>query len=116
MKLRELPIEFEKKGVRFTLLERKTEIFTDDNGTEQPFGYLIYSCKDITFGNVYYEVFRYKISKPHPMDKGDWDMVELYPSSESFGVWAWCCSDLECIKKVMFNHFDIDWKEEIAVP
>lgn len=96
MKLRELPLEFEKKGVRYTQMEKNNV-------------YVLYRCEVLDYKDVYYEVFEYKVGKPHPMDTGDWDMVELYPSNEQFGILAWSCSDLNRVKYVMQKHFDIDW-------
>lgn len=96
MKLRELQKEFEKKGVRYTQLEKNNI-------------YVLYRCEVLDYKDVYYEVFEYKVGKPHPLDTGGWDAVEIYPSSELFGVYAYCCSDLNSVRKVMKNHFNLDW-------
>lgn len=96
MKLRELPKEFEKKCVRYTQLEKNNI-------------YVLYRCEVLDYKDVYYEVFEYKVGKPHPLDAGGWDAVEIYPSSELFGVYAYCCSDLNSVRKVMKNYFNLDW-------
>lgn len=96
MKLRELPLEFEKKGVRYTQLEKNNI-------------YVLYRCEALGYKDVYYEVFEYKVGKPHPLDSGGWDAVEIYPSNELFGTTAYCCSDLNSVRKVMKKHFNLDW-------
>lgn len=109
MKLRELQKEFTKKGVKYTLLQKEVWDAVDGDGKLKKDGYVIYECFNEEYKDTYYEVFRYRIGKPHPMDTGDWDMVELYPSNEQFGILAWSCSDLNRVKYVMNKHFDIDW-------
>lgn len=105
MKLKELPKEFEKKGVRYTQLVRN--LYEVADGEKD--GYLIYRCENVEFGNVYYEVLRYRTAKPHPMSAEDYDLVELYPTEQQFGLYGWCCSNLECVEKVMRKHFDVDF-------
>lgn len=109
MKLKELPKEFERKGVRYTCLERNLYDVTDADGNPSKDGYLIYKCESIEFGNVYFEVFRYRTAKPHPHSNEDYDLVELYPTDNVFGLYAWACSNLECVEKVMRKHFEIDY-------
>lgn len=109
MKLRELQKEFVKKGVKYTLIEKEVWDAVDRDGELKEDGYVIYRCFNEEHNDTYYEVFRYKIVKPHPMDAGNWDMVELYPSSELFGLIAWSCSNLDRVKYVMQKHFDMDW-------
>lgn len=51
------------------------------------------------------EVFRIKVRKPnqyHP------ESFEFYPVDESFGGWAWCCSTLPSLKKILTMKFDVD--------
>lgn len=109
MKLKELPKEFEKKGVRYTQLVRNLYDITDADGNPSKDGYLIYKCENIEFGNVYFEVFRYRTAKPHPYSNEDYDLVELYPTDNVFGLYAWACSNLECVEKVMRKHLEIDY-------
>lgn len=95
MKIRKLEGEFTKRGAKYTQLV-KSEIF------------VIYRCENEEYNDLYFEVFKYRTAKPHPMDTGDWDEVEVYPSNESFGVTAWECICFESIEKVMKKHFGID--------
>ena len=50
----------------------------------------------------YYEVFRIKISKPNDFVN---DEYEKYSGDESFGDWAWCCSNKKSLEKVLKKHF-----------
>ena len=50
----------------------------------------------------YYEVFRIKISKPNDFVN---DEYERYPGDESFGDWAYCCSNRKSLEKVLKKHF-----------
>lgn len=107
MKLRLLPEVFEKKGVRYTQLNKIVKEFVEGSETKSD-GIVIYKCENLEYNDVYYEVFRYRIALPHPHDAEDWDMVEVYPSNESFGVWAWECANWSIVNKVLYNHFDDD--------
>ena len=51
---------------------------------------------------TWYEVFKYRISKPNKFVNDDY---ESYPSSVDFGTWAWCCSNPSCVAKVIEEHF-----------
>lgn len=51
---------------------------------------------------VWYEVFR-RIVKQKDIFHDD--EYEKYPNDEAFGVWAWSCSNIDCVKKVLTNHF-----------
>ena len=90
--LKELDKEFEKKGELFTQIEK-----TDR--------YYIYKRDLKTV--VYYEVFERKSQKLNDFwrqydKKGKYDgfeSVEVYPSNESFGNWAYCCCSLEIAQK-----------------
>lgn len=108
MKIKELPKEFEKKGIKYTQLIRNLYDVTDEKGEIKKDGYLIYKCEDIDDGFSYYEVFRYRLIPPHPYSNEDYDMIESYPTENQFGLSAWCCSNVECVKKVMKKHFDVD--------
>ena len=96
--MKELRKTFRKKGTDFTQLYKDNNLvvyqlsrpFVDGNG---------YS--------VWYEVFRYRTGGMHPMSS-DYDpneVVEKYPSDEEFGLWAWSCSNIESIKKVLNAEF-----------
>ena len=63
----------------------------------------------------WYEVFRYKTSGMNPMDVNyDPDeTVEIYPSDEAFGLWAWSCSNLGVVEKVLNAKFAFS-KDEIS--
>lgn len=97
MKIRELEKEFVKGGVKYTQIE-KNDV------------YVLYRCQCLEYADTYYEVFRPKLVPPHPYDTGGYDMVEAYPSNESFGCNSWCCSDIDSLKKVMKKQFDIGYK------
>ena len=58
---------------------------------------------------TYYEVFRYRVRKP---DKFHDDEYECYPSDESFGSWAWCCSNKRELKRVIMEH----WGDDKEIP
>lgn len=108
MKIKELPKVFEKKCIKYTQLVRKVYDVTDENGETKKDGYLIYKCDDIEDGYSYYEVFRYRLIPQHPYSKEDYDMVEAYPTDNQFGLYAWCCSNLKCLERVLKKHFDVD--------
>ena len=94
MKIRELPVEFTRRGVSFKQIAK-----TED--------YYIYELtKD---DSVWYEVFKNRLSGLHPMDQevDMYDKQVAYPSDECFGSWAWCCSDWKCVQKVMEREFGI---------
>ena len=50
----------------------------------------------------YYEVFRIRM---HKADKYHNDEYERYPGDESFGDWAWCCSNRKSLEKIMNREF-----------
>lgn len=51
---------------------------------------------------TWFEVFKRKVK---PQDIYHEDEFEKYPSDEAFGNWAWSCSNVECVKKVLNNYF-----------
>lgn len=110
MKIKELPKEFEKKCIKYTQLIRNLYDVVDKNGEIRKDGFLIYKCEDIECGYTYYEVFRYRLTPQHPYSNEDYDMIESYPTENQFGLSAWCCSNIECVKKVMKKHFGINFK------
>lgn len=110
MKLRELQKEFEKKGVKYFLFDKKESYTQEENGKYKTEGYVIYKCSALSYKDKYFEVFKYRIAKPHPHDVENWDMVELYPGDEQFGTWAWCCQNEESLKMIMKEEFGIEYK------
>ena len=89
----ELRKEFTKRGTSFKQLYK-------DNGIA------IYRISrpnaDNTKESVWYEVFHIRT---HKADKFHNDVYERYPSDESFGSWAWSCSNIDSIRKVLNKHF-----------
>lgn len=85
-----LDLEFEGKGevsgVKFKQLKR----------TEKAF---LYELTDIETGKKRYEVFENKPSKDAECTFGSltvrYEAKEVYPKSNSFGLWAWCMTSLE---------------------
>lgn len=55
------------------------------------------TCKVIDF-----EIFKYRISRVTIFVNEE---CESYPSDKAFGVWAWSCSDIPCVDKVLKKHF-----------
>lgn len=96
-KIRLLEKEFTKKGIVYCQIERNEEK-----------GYYIYKCERLDYKDTYFEVFKIITQKPNPFakDKEDYDLVEVYPSDNSFGQWAWCCSNMEIVDKVINNKID----------
>lgn len=109
MKLRELQKEFDKKGVKYTQLVKEIKEYVNEKYEKVKDGIVVYKCSNLSYHDEYFEVFRYRIAKPHPYDAENWDMVELYPSDEAFGVWAWSCSDIDSVKKIVKKHFDEEY-------
>lgn len=40
-------------------------------------------------------------------------MVELYPSDEGFGVFAWSCSNVNSLRRMVEKHFEDEYVAEI---
>ena len=57
---------------------------------------------DDTNETVWYEVFRRTVRQKDTFHE---DEYEKYPNDEAFGLWAWSCSNLQCVRKVLTNHF-----------
>lgn len=106
MKLRELQKEFEKKGVKYTQFVKGIKEYFNGKDEKVKDGIVVYKCSNLSYLDEYFEVFRYRIAKPHPYDAENWDMVELYPSDEAFGVWAWSCIDKSSVEKIVKKHFE----------
>ena len=92
MMVKELDKKFEKKGEKFTQIEKGDTyyIYKRDMGT-----------------SICYEVFERRAAKLNDFwrkfdTKGKYDgfdSFEQYPNDEQFGKWAYCCNTLEQAKK-----------------
>jgi hypothetical protein len=74
--------------------EVKGFIFTQLNKSEKGFIY-----KVDTGSSVHFEVFKFRYNK-------QFDCIS-YPGSNSFGVWAWSCCDIERAKEI-FNQINLN--------
>lgn len=52
---------------------------------------------------IWYEIFKYKVHQPNAYHD---DEYEMYPSDESFGSWAWCCSTPKSVEKILKKCFE----------
>ena len=52
--------------------------------------------------DCYVEVFKIRM---HKADRYHNDEYEVYPCDESFGDWAWCCSNRKSLEKIMNREF-----------
>ena len=109
VKIKHLPKEFTRRGVRFTQIEKVVKEITDNVGNTQTEGYFIYKCNPLNYQYEYFEVFRYRLVKPHPLSGEDYDLMEYYPSDEMFGIYAWCCSNEDSLQKIMREKFGVDY-------
>ena len=100
---------FRKKGVEFTQLFKDYQL-------------VIYQLdRDCYNGThkTWFEVFRYKTRLP---DKFRTDEFEVYPSDECFGTWAWSCTNMDVVQKVLRHNFQDHefavrgWPESIFRP
>lgn len=95
--MRKLREEFSKRTLHFKQLHKDTNVViyqvSHPNSETQP----------------WFEVFKYKTTTMCPMDKNydPNEVVEAYPSDEHFGLWAWSCSNVESLAKVLRTKFDI---------
>lgn len=90
--------EFTKKGITYKqVIKCKDIVIYELNGT------------NTQGNNKWFEVFRYRVKKP---DRFHDDDYVVYPSNEDFGLWAWSCSSVQSVHKVINKHFpDIDQDE-----
>lgn len=82
----QLKEKFSRMGEEFT------QIYKDDR-------VVVYYT---TFPSV--EVFKYRIGAPFKFQPNP-DEFERYPRSEDFGVWAWCATTTEQVKRILETHF-----------
>ena len=54
-----------------------------------------------------------RCNEGYPNDINGWDMVELYPSDEVFGVFAWSCSNVNSLRRMVEKHFEDEYVAEI---
>lgn len=85
---KELEITFTKKGANFTQIERSE------------FGYIYRVELD---GHTHFEVFKHKETNLYDFATKTAleDKKVSYPKDESFGVWAWCVTNLDTAKDVL---------------
>lgn len=63
--------------------------------------------------NSWYEVFRYTVNKPDKFHDDEW---EQYPKSDNyFGEWAWSCSNLDVVKKVLLRRFGMSESDAVQI-
>lgn len=99
-KIKLLPEVFTKKYVNYRRLYQN-EILS------------IYECQ--SKHEIYFEVFKRILSKSFDRFSSHegYDLIENYPSDESFGKWAWCCSNKKSLQNMLKKHFNFD--EEILL-
>lgn len=95
----ELKKEFKKYGFEYRQIEKLDDIVV----------YMAQgkSC-DEKVTNSWFEIFRPTVKQP---DKFFDEEYEAYPSSSSFGNWAWCCTTIGSIRKILKNEFGKELKE-----
>ena len=68
----------------------------------------IYEVDYVDSNHPWYEIFKRKIVpdvvKVDGKLKNGENYHVKYPSNESFGRWAWCCHDIDCIKRAIKNN------------
>lgn len=89
----ELKKEFTKGGTHFKQLFKDERIAVYE---------LSSVCADNGKVNVWYEVFRRLVMQSDIYHN---DEYEKYPNDESFGKWAWSCSNIKSVEKVLKKHF-----------
>lgn len=99
MKLKELKYTFTKRGYTYTQMIKTPDV-------------VLYQVRDENDGETYYEIFKYKTQTLYPsfatqkyIDDGYTD-IEVYPSTECFGAWAWCCRNSDAVKRVLERQFE----------
>ena len=78
---------FTKRGNKYTQVYRNDDMAL----------YLVNNEHD-----CYVEVFKIRM---HKADRYHNDEYERYPGDESFGDWAWCCSNRKSLEKIMKREF-----------
>ena len=78
---------FMKRGNKYTQVYRNDDMAL----------YLVNNEHD-----CYVEVFKIRM---HKADRYHNDEYERYPGDESFGDWAWCCSNRKSLEKIMKREF-----------
>lgn len=92
----ELKKEFKKKGINYLQIVKTDNLF-------------VYK---LTLGNnAWFEVFKRIIAKS---DIYHDDEYEKFPNDEAFGQWAWSCSNVECVRKVLEREFPMESSYEIC--
>lgn len=105
----ELPKEFIGKGS--VCGAKFSQCFCGD-------GYYIYKKQlraENGFENTKYEVFFERVSKSYTVVDGKFITNDeigkvQYPNDEAFGIWAWDCSNIASIKRILSNKIGIDAK------
>lgn len=90
--IRKIKESFYSKGFNFNLIERDGNFAIFSKVLRQSFS---------KQPNIHYEVIKIAIGKPNPMfDKNpEYDFIEIYPSSESWGTNGFTCFTLERAKE-----------------
>ena len=91
----ELKKEFTRKGVQFKQMFKNAKVVI----------YRLSRTYDNGITSIWYEVFKNRIHLP---DKYHYDSYEVYPFDEAFGDWAWCCSSLKSLEKIVKREFPDD--------
>ena len=64
-----------------------------------------YKATNVEYGDTHYEVFERRCTKGgNATISGKvvtFDAKEIYPSSENYGVWAWCTNDINKVGDIM---------------
>ena len=88
--MKELELQFDGKGevlgTKFRQLQKSDKAY-------------LYELKDVETNKIYYEVFERRISKESEFVINGtlikYEEKEIYPKSNAFGDWAWCCNSFE---------------------
>lgn len=84
---------FNKKGISFTQLHKDNDIVI----------YKLQQRYEDGTTSTWYEVFRPKVEQPNNFRNDQW---ERYPTNEDFGKWAWSCSNIKVVEKVLQREFN----------
>ena len=87
----ELRTQFNRKGITFTLLFKDNTV-------------VLYEATRESNGIIgkWFELFKYRI---HPKTQFIDDDFEWFPSDETFGQWAWSCSNEQSVLRMVKKHF-----------